>query len=553
MADINGQNNLTPIPDSQSVQTGAASTNQTTGGNAVLPTVPTSITSTNLTPQNPINVQQPANTPLPQVPTAPVTPALSETPSQQQESDLMQQIMALNTSSEGKSAAQSAAESAQGLPALQQTVKDLTARATALSDQALQIPLISQNQAQGRGITNAGLAPIEAAATRNNAIEALSVHTLLAAAQGNVAYAQSLADKAVAAQFDPITEKLNALTANLNLIKNDPQTTIDEKNQANAQLDSVKAQQAQIDQQKQDYSTGQAMAVAALKLNPNDPTAQFAAQQAMKLDPKDPQYLQKVTALVGKYQQDPNALAKAAADLALTKAQTAEAYSTVNKNNGSGSQDATTVSGWVTAIKNGTAKLSDITSSPGLKSAVAVALAQGGSTQSDMLQTTSSSLQELQDMVDNNKGFTGAVGIKSFTGAGGLVGSVGQFFGMKTQPLPGTAAADFVFKLNQVKNDIVLPNLNLLHGLGRVTDREFQALTSAVTSLNPDMSQSEFKTELKTITDRINQKMQDSGLNNNPVVKTGTLSDGTIVSQNADGSITDAQGNKYDANGNKLK
>ena len=39
----------------------------------------------------------------------------------------------------------------------------------------------------------------------------------------------------------------------------------------------------------------------------------------------------------------------------------------------------------------------------------------------------------------------------------------------------------------------------------------------------------------------------------NPGATTGTLSDGTVVTLNADGSITDAKGNKYDAQGNPLK
>lgn len=166
---------------------------------------------------------------------------------------------------------------------------------------------------------------------------------------------------------------------------------------------------------------------------------------------------------------------------------------------------------WAQNIKTGAggAKLSDVPAE--LKSQVSAALAQSGSSQNDILGTTVKSLKELQDMVDNNNGFEAAVGLPdvlshpvNFTEA--------LFTGSQGSQLPGTQAADFVAKLNQVKNDVILPNLTLLHGLGRVTDREFQALTSAVTALGPNLSESQFKTELKNITDQINAKAgQSSG------------------------------------------
>src|SRR5205823_1419347 len=100
--------------------------------------------------------------------------------------------------------------------------------------------------------------------------------------------------------------------------------------------------------------------------------------------------------------------------------------------------------------------------------------------------------------------------------------------------------ANFDAKLKQVVNDTVLPNLNLLHGLGRVTDREFQALSHAVTSLSTNLSEDEFKTELKTITDRINQKVQES---QNSTQSSG----GAIIEYNGKHYQTDPQGN-FDPN-----
>lgn len=161
------------------------------------------------------------------------------------------------------------------------------------------------------------------------------------------------------------------------------------------------------------------------------------------------------------------------------------------------------VDSWVQNINTGKAKFSDVPNN--LLNAVAQGLAGTGSNSgSDILSTTKTSLDELNKMVTENSGFSGAVGAKG----------ISSFFGLKSKPIGGTAAANFDAKLQQVKNDVILPNLNLLHGLGRVTDREFQALSSAVTSLNTDLSESAFRDELKNITDRINEKINAASSTN---------------------------------------
>lgn len=188
------------------------------------------------------------------------------------------------------------------------------------------------------------------------------------------------------------------------------------------------------------------------------------------------------------------------------------------KNNGIGTTGGAYVAGtnpvvdaWVQNINSGKSKLSDITGNPSLKNMVTEGLASSGGNAGDILTTTSQSLKELNDMVDNNNGFTSAVGFK------GIQGGFGH-------PFAGSSAANFDAKLNQVKNDVILPNLTLLHGLGRVTDREFQALTSAVTSLGTNLSEGAFKEELKNITDRIAEKVKEAptGKNNTQTIPKGT-------------------------------
>jgi hypothetical protein len=78
-------------------------------------------------------------------------------------------------------------------------------------------------------------------------------------------------------------------------------------------------------------STANAWAASAVTNNPGNQAAQLAAQQALGLDYTQPGALQKAMALLAQYQSDPNALAKQAADIALTRAQTNEANANTAK------------------------------------------------------------------------------------------------------------------------------------------------------------------------------------------------------------------------------
>ncbi len=259
-----------------------------------------------------------------------------QTPAEQTNTGLLGRLAGLIGNKTSLATLQGQQETAAGVPGLTKTVNDLNTQLQGLNDQATALAnqagpggaIENQEQlnATGRGITTGGQAPLTAADMRKNQIQqsalssqALTLKSAVYAAQGNLTLAKDAADKAGQVAFD--AEQQNIDYTNALIDQNKPQMTKEEQ----AQADTVKAQladrQNQIDQAKQDYSTGTAMAAAAMKMNPDDPQAQYAAQQALKLDPKDPQYLQKVAQLVGKYQQDPNATAKAIADLQLTRQQ----------------------------------------------------------------------------------------------------------------------------------------------------------------------------------------------------------------------------------------
>jgi hypothetical protein len=87
--------------------------------------------------------------------------------------------------------------------------------------------------------------------TRDNAIAALGVSSLLSATQGQLANAKMKAEKAVNEKYDPIQEQIDALIKNLDLIKNDPATSLEDKNRAQAQLDIQNAKKEQLALEKE--------------------------------------------------------------------------------------------------------------------------------------------------------------------------------------------------------------------------------------------------------------------------------------------------------------
>ncbi len=177
--------------------------------------------------------------------------AYAETEAQQRESQLSQLLQGLNTQEAGKAAYQNQANTNAGVDTAQATVNDLKSKLDAITNEAATIKMTPQ---QNEGVTTAVDTRERNGALQTNAIAALAVSSLLNAANNSLATAQAQANKAVALIFDPIEAQIKADTANLNLIKNDPQTTLEEKQQADAQLAIKDAQTKAIADQKQNLA-----------------------------------------------------------------------------------------------------------------------------------------------------------------------------------------------------------------------------------------------------------------------------------------------------------
>lgn len=258
-----------------------------TGGTLVNGQIPTQRTTTTQTgiPLNSTtlsqgassNFQSPNPTPIYPVSTLPSeTPPLQSTPAETAAQDLTTRLQVLNKSLTGQADVRATQEAALGINDKTQVVNDLSARLTGLKNESLAIPLQFQNNYGGTGATTGGVAPLQTAALRNNAIESLSVSSQLQAAQGNLTTALALVDRAVANKFDPIKEEIAATQANLDLILKSPEYSREDKNRAQAQKEAQDKKAREIAVQEQNAKDVGKIGVDAAANSQNfTPTADY--------------------------------------------------------------------------------------------------------------------------------------------------------------------------------------------------------------------------------------------------------------------------------------
>lgn len=279
------------------------------------------ITSADLQPTTPIGYSSESTTSPPPIPP---TPTVDESLGQTETAadTLIKQIMSGNTALEGKSAYQTEQEATVGIPGLQKTQRDLVTQLTQLANEQLglqndynfTIPNQMQLQAEGRGVTAAGLQPLTASELRKNQIQqgvvvsrALGLNSLFASSQGALASAQDFADRAVAAKFGPLEEANNTRIANLELLLKSPSLTLEQEKRANAQKRKEEAEKAKIEKAKTDATTAQGLANTVIKYNSDKPEALKAAQDILALDSSSPTYLLDAYKLASGYLTDPKA------------------------------------------------------------------------------------------------------------------------------------------------------------------------------------------------------------------------------------------------------
>lgn len=232
------------------------------------------ITADSLASETPIDFQTVNETPV--YPVAGLgTQLLQPTAPEQQAQSFTEQIQALNEQLLGQSELRATEEEEADIVGLTKTQQDLQSRLKAIQNEALAIPLQLQQEAEGRGITKAGLAPIQTGRLRTNAIQALGTASLLEASRGNLTLALDLVDRAVAQKYDPIREQIAVARANLDLILESPAFTLAEKNRAIAQKDIQDAKASAIAKQEANDKAISNYAIEAVRFGADAEQAKY--------------------------------------------------------------------------------------------------------------------------------------------------------------------------------------------------------------------------------------------------------------------------------------
>ena len=174
------------------------------------------------------------------------------------------ELRELIKSSTGEAAFRAGQETVARIPEFTQTLNDLANQLNALKAEQMAIAPQLEEQAAGKGITTTILGRQEQGLLRQNAIKSLGVASLLQAAQGNVATAQNLVDRAVRAKFDPIKEEIDTRLTNLNLLLKDPELTLEQERRAQAQKNLQTERRTQADLQESITLANYKLAVSAI-------------------------------------------------------------------------------------------------------------------------------------------------------------------------------------------------------------------------------------------------------------------------------------------------
>jgi hypothetical protein len=105
----------------------------------------------------------------------------------------------------------------------------------------------------------------------------------------------------------------------------------------------------------------------------------------------------------------------------------------------------------------------------------------------------------MRSMVDASLDTIGR--LEGMSGMSGAVGAKGptSLFGLLEKPIAGSGAADYASYVDALKSQLTLPRMEMMRGLGAMSDREFKTLSDSATALNRNMSETEFVRELGNI------------------------------------------------------
>ena len=215
-----------------------------------------------------------------------------------------------------KSAAQAKAEEAAGLPGYNKQLNDINAQIRDLTTQSV----AAFNTSEDRRAPTFAIRGEQAQIERQRSVKALGLSAIAQAVQGNIALAQSQAERAVEIEFGPIQAELDYLTKALDI--NDKKLTREDKKRAETLQIQLQERQRIVDEAKENKTIIYGWAAEAAK---NGASSLLINRAIGVLDPME------ALQILAPFMDDPTAKQQALAQLEATRANTAATYASIEQ------------------------------------------------------------------------------------------------------------------------------------------------------------------------------------------------------------------------------
>jgi hypothetical protein len=483
------------------------------------------------------------------------------TASQGQYDDITKQIGALTGQLSGQTDFANNLQTQYNVPTLTATANDLTANIQNIQNQRDSVQQQLKNQ-YGSDASKGYLSFEQQSVDSELAAKQSAYASTLATISGQLSTAKSYIEDAVKNKYDPTNNQIAALKSLADLVKG----TLDNEQQKQLAVMTAKLadRTAQVAANKA-ISTTMLEKIAVAAANPGKPAPSYIVSQAQAAALSDNPA--SALAIIGPYLNDPLAAQKEIADIQQSKASTAASYADTNlknvqasqlKDDGSPAQremeqQYRTVLTKALSSRSGglglqQAKVDQANHLQALLTQYKSTDAQGNVTYNIPTSQYAELAMGLANLVSpSGSAESDRKNIMAATAQSGLAGALQYITG---QPQNGNSQAiiknlvDSINRQGQVANGLRDQYVSYMKGLAPtgLAQERIDALNKGVLpSFDPNGNGLNVDTGSAV-----------AGQGSPTPGATGTLPDGTVVTLNADGSITDAQGNKYDQDGNKL-
>ena len=264
---------------------------------------------------------------LPPTPTAPsydlrTLPSIetltnpAPTAAEEEQDALGERALAVTAKLGTKSAAQAKAEEAAGLPGYNKQLNDINAQIRDLTTQSV----AAFNMSEDRRAPTFAIRGEQAQIERQRSVKALGLSAIAQAVQGNIALAQSQAERAVEIEFGPIEAELNYLKAALDI--NDKKLSREDKKRAETLQIQLSERERIVAEAKENKTIIYGWAAEAAK---NGASSLLLNRAIGVLDPME------ALQILTPFMDDPTAKEQALAQLEATRANTAATYTSIEQ------------------------------------------------------------------------------------------------------------------------------------------------------------------------------------------------------------------------------